>query len=125
MAFKIKRVYEAPAIEDGRRVLVDRLWPRGLKKADARIDLWMKEIAPTPTLRQWFDHDPARFTEFTRRYTLELKKNAALPQLRQMGKADVVTLLYGARDPHVNHAIVLLNVLRRRRKSKSASGSPS
>jgi uncharacterized protein YeaO (DUF488 family) len=114
MAFKIKRVYEAPTLEDGRRVLVDRLWPRGLKKSDAQLTVWMKDIAPSTGLRQWFHHEPTKFTEFKRRYTLELKKNAALPKLRQMGKGDVVTLLYAARDPHVNHAVVLLKVLRGR-----------
>jgi uncharacterized protein YeaO (DUF488 family) len=117
MAFKIKRVYAAPAVEDGSRVLVDRLWPRGLKKSSAQLTLWMKDIAPSTGLRQWFHRDPTRFTEFKRRYTLELKKNAALPKLRQLGKGHVVTLLYGARDPQVNHAVVLLQALRGRRPS--------
>jgi uncharacterized protein YeaO (DUF488 family) len=114
MAFRIKRVYEDPADDDGTRVLVDRLWPRGLKKSTARIALWMKEIAPSPDLRQWFDHDPAKFAAFSKRYTAELANNPALPELRLLGRSKVVTLLYGAHDPKVNHAVVLLAALRRR-----------
>jgi uncharacterized protein YeaO (DUF488 family) len=114
MAFKIKRVYEAPTGDDGTRVLVDRLWPRGLKKSDAQVSLWMKEIAPTPGLRVWFNHDPLKFPGFKRRYALELARNAALPNLRELGKKNAVTLLYAARDPKVNHATVLLDVLRKR-----------
>jgi len=112
MSFKIKRVYEAPSASDGTRVLVDRLWPRGLSKAAARLDLWMKEVAPSPALRKWFGHDPARFTEFKRRYRAELTTNAALEELRKLGGRRRVTLLYGAKDPEVNHAVVLLQALR-------------
>ncbi len=112
MTFLIKRVYEPPASFDGWRVLVDRLWPRGLRKDDAAIDLWCKEIAPTPDLRRWWNHDPARLDEFAARYRAELEDNDALGQLRELGdEHDVVTLLYGARDPHINHAQVLLEVL--------------
>jgi len=114
MTFRVKRVYEPPGPEDGTRVLVDRLWPRGLKKADAAIDLWMKDIAPSPALRQWFGHDPGRFSEFRRRYRVELKKNPTLPELRKLGKGQTTTLLYGARDPEINHAVVLLSALRGR-----------
>jgi uncharacterized protein YeaO (DUF488 family) len=113
MSFKIKRAYERATADDGQRVLVDRLWPRGLSRANARLTLWMKEIAPTPDLRKWFDHDPAKFAEFKRRYGVELAKNPKLPELRQLGKKSLVTLIYGARDPEVNHATVLLEVLRR------------
>jgi uncharacterized protein YeaO (DUF488 family) len=113
MTFKIKRIYDPPAAADGARVLVDRLWPRGLKKADAHITSWMKDIAPSPSLRQWFGHEPDKFAEFKRRYTTELRKNPALSNLRKLGKDQTVTLLYGARDPEVNHAVVLLSLLRR------------
>lgn len=92
---------------------MDRLWPRGLKKADAHITSWMKDIAPSPSLRQWFGHEPDKFAEFKRRYTTELRKNPALSNLRKLGKDQTVTLLYGARDPEVNHAVVLLSLLRR------------
>jgi uncharacterized protein YeaO (DUF488 family) len=112
MSFKIKRVYDAPGAADGARVLVDRLWPRGLSKATARLDLWMKEVAPSPALRQWFGHDPARFTEFKRRYRAELVANAALEELRKLGGRRRVTLLYAAKDPEINHAVVLLQALR-------------
>jgi len=112
MTFRIKRVYEKPASTDGMRVLVDRLWPRGLKKTDAKIDLWMKEVAPSTELRRWFGHEPERFTEFKRRYRKELSKEA-FGELRKLGMAKTVTLLYGARDPEMNQAAVLLEILRR------------
>jgi uncharacterized protein YeaO (DUF488 family) len=115
MAFQIKRVYEPASSEDGTRILVDRLWPRGLKKDAAELTSWMKDIAPSPALRTWFGHKPERFTEFRRRYTAELQKNPALPELRRLGRRERVTLLYGARDPEVNHAVVLLSALRGRR----------
>lgn len=117
MTFQIKRVYEPASPKDGIRVLVDRLWPRGLKKTDAHLASWMKDIAPTPTLRQWFSHEPERFPEFKRRYAAELKANPALPELRKLGKGHRVTLLYGAHDSQINHAVVLLSALR----GKSAS----
>jgi len=112
MAFQIKRVYEPASPADGERVLVDRLWPRGLKKAHAHLSLWLKDVAPSPSLRLWFGHKPERFAEFKRRYMKELATNPALPQLRKLGKGRQVTLLYGARDPEVNHAVVLLAALR-------------
>ena len=110
----VRRAYEEPAGTDGTRVLVDRLWPRGLKKTDAHLTSWMKDIAPSPPLRQWFDHDPQRFAELRRRYTAELQRNPALPELRKLGGGQLVTLLYEARDPEVNHAVVLLSALRGR-----------
>ena len=112
MTFRIKRVYEKPASTDGMRVLVDRLWPRGLKKTDAKIDLWMKEVAPSTELRKWFGHEPERFPEFKRRYRKELSKEA-FAELRKLGRGKTVTLLYGARDPEMNQAAVLLEILRR------------
>jgi uncharacterized protein YeaO (DUF488 family) len=112
MTFRIKRVYEKPAATDGMRVLVDRLWPRGLKKTDAKIDLWLKEVAPSTELRRWFGHEPERFSEFKRRYNKELSKEA-FAELRKLGRGKTVTLLYGARDPEMNQAAVLLAILRR------------
>lgn len=112
-SFQIKRAYEEPAADDGWRVLVDRLWPRGLKKEAAELDAWLKDVAPTPDLRTWWDHDPDRMEEFAARYRAELDDNPALDQLRRMGQVhDTVTLLYAARDTHVNHARVLVEVLR-------------
>ena len=112
MAFRIKRVYDPPAPADGARILVDRLWPRGLKKAEARIDRWMKEVAPSTALRTWFGHEPARFAEFRKRYAAEMAGNPALAELKKLGRGRTVTLLYGARDPEQNQAVVLLDLLR-------------
>ena len=104
----IKRIYDKPAPGDGFRILVDRLWPRGVSKEKAALDLWLKEVAPSDELRQWFGHVPERFTEFRKRYTAELNANPAVQQLRETLKAhQVVTLLYGARDPVMNQATVL------------------
>jgi uncharacterized protein YeaO (DUF488 family) len=104
----IKRIYEPAAGGDGLRVLVDRLWPRGVSKEDAALDLWLKDVAPTPDLRTWFGHEPERFEEFSIRYREELESNPALDRLLDMARdAEVVTLLYGARDPECNHAVVL------------------
>ena len=114
MAFRIKRVYDPPAPADGARILVDRLWPRGLKKAEAKLDRWMKEVAPSAALRTWFGHEPARFAEFRKRYAAEMAGSPALAELRKLGRGRVVTLLYGARDPQQNQAVVLLDLLRRR-----------
>ena len=114
MTFRIKRVYESATPSDGKRILVDRLWPRGLKKTDAALDDWMKDVAPSVPLRLWFDHDPDRFAEFGRKYKAELAKNPALAKLRELGKGKLVTLLYAAHDPEVNHAVVLQSVLQGR-----------
>jgi uncharacterized protein YeaO (DUF488 family) len=119
MTFQIKRVYEPTSPSDGTRVLVDRLWPRGLKKVDAHLTFWMKDVAPSPQLRVWFDHDPERFAEFRRRYTSELKGNPAVAELRKLGKSKRVTLLYAAHDPKVNHALVLQAALSRRASPKT------
>jgi uncharacterized protein YeaO (DUF488 family) len=115
MSFTIKRIYDPPAKSDGIRVLVDRLWPRGIKKVDAHLELWMKEVAPSPKLRTWFDHTAERFDEFGKRYRAELEYNPALSELRRLGEDDLVTLLYAARDPEINHARILRAVLEKRR----------
>lgn len=105
---RIKRVYEPPAPDDGYRVLVDRLWPRGVSRDAASLDLWLKGIAPTPALRNWWGHDPARREEFSVRYRAELDHNPAVTELQDVcSRHPLVTLLYGARDPEVNHARVL------------------
>lgn len=111
---KIKRVYEAPADDDGYRVLVDRLWPRGVSKEKAALDGWLKDIAPSPDLRIWFDHKADRFEEFTARYELELQTNPAVEQLREAISGNQnVTLLYAAHDALINQAVVLQNFLQR------------
>lgn len=119
MTFFVKRVYEAASERDGTRVLVDRLWPRGITKARAALHLWLKEIAPSPTLRSWFAHDPERFAEFRELYERELAVNPRLTELREMGRAHRVTLVYAARDTTVNHAVILLDYL----TMKSSSGT--
>ena len=107
--FKLKRIYDASEGSDGYRVLVDRIWPRGVSKEKARIDLWMKEIAPSDALRKWFGHDPDRWEGFQRRYREELQKEIGLTnQLQQLEKQHgTVTLVFSARDEHHNQAIAL------------------
>lgn len=110
----IKRVYAEPSADDGKRILVDRLWPRGLTKEKARVDLWLKEIAPSNELRKWFGHDPTRWPEFKRRYAEELKAHGEqIAMLCQETSQGTVTLLYGARDEEHNEAVVLLALLQR------------
>jgi uncharacterized protein YeaO (DUF488 family) len=110
--FQIKRVYEAPEASDGFRVLVDRLWPRGMAKERAALNLWMKDIAPSTELRRWFGHDPKRWKKFQTRYRAELKEHDTdLAQLRSQARKGTVTLLFGARDIEHNEAVVLRNVL--------------
>jgi uncharacterized protein YeaO (DUF488 family) len=110
---RIKRVYDPPDADDGARVLVDRLWPRGLRKEIATLTLWLKEIAPSPELRKWFGHDPARWAQFEQRYRTELAGNgAAVAQLIDFVKHGRVTLLYAAHDLRHNHAVVLEAYLR-------------
>jgi uncharacterized protein YeaO (DUF488 family) len=105
---KIKRVYEKASEQDGQRILVDRLWPRGLTKEKAAVDLWLKEIAPSTELRKWFGHDPAKWNEFQRKYHQELKKNdEQVLVLKEKLKMGVVTLVYGAKDELHNEALVL------------------
>jgi DNA-3-methyladenine glycosylase len=113
MAIHIKRIYEPPASTDGFRVLIDRLWPRGVSKQDAALDFWLKEVAPTAELRNWFDHIPERFDEFTTRYRAELDNNPALDQLREVIASEkTVTLLYGAKNETMNQAVVLQQYLK-------------
>jgi uncharacterized protein YeaO (DUF488 family) len=113
MNIKIKRVYEQPDKEDGMRILVDRLWPRGLTNQKARVDLWLKTIAPTTALRQWFGHDPSKWEEFRQRYLDELQENDEQVRiLKQEMKKGAVTLVYGARDTEHNEALVLQGFLK-------------
>ena len=108
MKTAIKRVYDPALKTDGQRILIDRLWPRGLSKENAAIDIWLKEIAPSTELRKWFAHDPAKMQEFSRRYILELEQNPApLNELKQFIKKGKVTLLYAAKNAECNHAVVL------------------
>lgn len=115
MSFKIKRVYEKPGRDDGIRVLVDRIWPRGVSKAEAKIDQWRKEIAPTTGLRKWFGHDPARWKEFKHRYFAELDAQSdALDELRKLAHAKTVTLVFGAKDTEHSQAAALKEYLEKR-----------
>ncbi|HEY3398457.1 MAG TPA: DUF488 family protein [Armatimonadota bacterium] len=110
---EVRRVYE-PALEsDGQRVLVDRLWPRGLSKEEAAVDLWLREIAPSDDLREWFGHDPAKWDEFQQRYSQELANQAAaLAKLAELAAAGPVTLLFAAKDEKHNNAVALATYLR-------------
>jgi uncharacterized protein YeaO (DUF488 family) len=111
---KLKRVYDPPGKTNGTRILVDRLWPRGLTKERAKIDLWLKEIAPSTELRKWFGHDPKKWTEFRRRYRTELKSHPEeLELIKRKAREGTVTLLYGARDQEHNEAVVLQEILGR------------
>jgi uncharacterized protein YeaO (DUF488 family) len=111
---KLKRVYEKSTGDDGTRVLVDRLWPRGLKKETAEIDHWFKEIAPSTELRKWFGHDPSRWGEFRKRYAAELRNHTEqLDELRKLARTGRVTLVYAARDEQHNDAVVLRDILTR------------
>ena len=118
-SIEIKRVYEPRSRSDGERILVDRLWPRGLRKTEAAIDIWKKDVAPTPSLRKWFDHRADRFTVFTRRYREELKTNPVVAEILEAIGDRKATLLYAARDATVNHAVVLAEFL----KKAAARGS--
>ena len=118
MDIALKRAYEPAAGSDGYRVLVDRLWPRGVSRERARIDEWARDLAPSNELRTWFGHDPARFHEFGRRYVLELEgQTARLRDLRRIARQGRLTLVYAARDPEHNDAVVLADVLRRGRRT--------
>ena len=109
---KLKRAYEAPSADDGERILVERLWPRGLTKGKARIDLWMKEISPSAELRKWYSHDVAKWKEFQKRYRQELKGHKEeVAELRKKSRAGVVTLVYAAKDEEHNSAVVLKGYL--------------
>lgn len=113
MDVRLKRAYEQAAGSDGYRVLIDRLWPRGVSKEDARLDEWARELAPSDELRRWFGHDPELFEEFRRRYTDELAaQEDRLEELRGRARAGTLTLVYGARDTEHNDAVVLAEILR-------------
>jgi uncharacterized protein YeaO (DUF488 family) len=112
MNIRIKRAYEEPDREDGTRILVDQLWPRGLTKEKAKVDLWLKDVAPSTELRKWFAHDPAKWAELQSRYQEELKKNKdQLWLLRQEAAKGTVTLVYGAKDQQHNEAVILQRLL--------------
>ena len=110
---RIKRIYDRPARSDGERILVDRLWPRGIKRDDADLDAWLKDVAPSDTLRRWYHHDPEKWSEFKRRYVAELRKNPAASELKKaMTASKSVTLLFAAKDDVHNNAAVLRDFLR-------------
>ncbi len=120
--FKFRRVYAPPDPEDGFRVLIDRLWPRGLSKANAHGDVWMKDVAPSEELRKWFDHDPKRWAEFERRYKQELRgKTEETDALRKLEREHGrVTLLFGAKDEERNNAVVLAEKLNAKKLKKQS-----
>lgn len=115
MSIRIKRIYDDAAEEDGHRVLVDRLWPRGISRERAHLDAWLKEVAPSPALRTWWNHDPNRLDDFAVRYRAELddapETVRAVAELRALAAHGTTTLLYGATDPAVNHARILADYL--------------
>jgi uncharacterized protein YeaO (DUF488 family) len=114
---QIKRAYEAPSRTDGHRVLVERLWPRGLTKAEAHIDQWLKDVAPSQELRRWFGHEPSKFSEFRERYRRELRAepaHSAFVELARRAASSTITLIYSAHDQVHNNAVVLAQELRRR-----------
>ena len=118
MAVRLKRAYEPAAASDGERILIDRIWPRGVTREEAQLNEWVRELAPSTELRRWFAHDPARFAEFRRRYTAELAaQGGKLRELRRRARAGTVTLVYAARDVEHNDAVVLAEILRRGRRS--------
>ena len=112
--YRIKRIYELPAEDDGYRILVDRLWPRGVSKQKAALDEWRRDVAPSNELRQWFNHDPVRFNEFQARYVSELSEGVAAAELCEAVEHEpVVTLLYSAHDERYNQAVVLQGYLQK------------
>ena len=118
---KLKRAYDEIHSGDGTRILVDRLWPRGVRKVDAAIDLWAKDIAPSTGLRKWFGHNPDRWTEFRRRYSEEMRQHRErLDELRALAQRGPITLVFAARDPAHNDAVVLREIL----LGRSTSGAP-
>lgn len=116
MNIRLKRVYEKPDKDDGFRILVDRLWPRGLTKEKAHVDIWLKEIAPTSELRKWFGHDPKKWDEFQERYETEIRrKDDLIKMLKRRARQGTITLIYAARDKKHNEAVVLKHFLERGR----------
>jgi uncharacterized protein YeaO (DUF488 family) len=124
---KLKRAYERPDADDGTRVLIDRLWPRGVRKVDAAIDQWVKDIAPSTALRKWFGHDPARWQEFRTRYAAEIQEHSEqLDRLRALAKEGPITLVFSAHDEIHNDAVVLRDfLLGRHTKRESKTASPA
>ncbi|MGH3014316.1 MAG: DUF488 domain-containing protein [Gaiellaceae bacterium] len=117
MDLRLKRAYEPAVAADGERILIDRIWPRGITRADARLDEWARELAPSTELRRWFGHDPTRFEEFRRRYIEELApQQEKLRELRGRVRKETLTLVYAARDTEHNDAVVLAEILRRGRR---------
>jgi len=109
---KIKRIYDPASPEDGKRILVDRLWPRGIRKDDAMVDEWLKDIAPSNELRKWFSHDPTKWKEFKKKYEKELKsKSLILERLKEEAKENMITILYASKDEKHNNALVLKEML--------------
>jgi uncharacterized protein YeaO (DUF488 family) len=109
---KIKRIYESASPDDGKRIYIDRLWPRGMKKKEVKIDEWLKDISPSDSLRKWFGHDPSKYTEFKRRYTKEIEKHSEiLERIKMEAKKETVTLLFSAKDVEHNNATVLKEIL--------------
>lgn len=119
---KIKRVYDAPSRNDGYRVLVDRLWPRGITKEKAGIDLWLKDAAPSDELRKWFNHEPQKWNDFKKRYFVELEReqSALDPIIEKLGES--VTLLYGAKDQQHNNAVALKEYIEKKMEAKNEAG---
>ena len=111
MKVSIKRVYEPASHSDGKRVLVDRIWPRGVTKEAASVDLWLKDVAPSATLRKWFGHDPEKWQAFQDKYQAELEGSSALAELRSLARESRVTLVFAARDETHNNAVVLKDIL--------------
>lgn len=115
MSIDLKRAYDPPAKSDGRRILVDRIWPRGVTKADLRIDVWLKDLAPSDGLRKWFGHDPMKWGEFKKRYADEIaQREDAFGQLVEIARGGHVTLVFGAKDTEHNNAVALKEELERR-----------
>ena len=118
MGIELKRAYDPPAESDGHRILVDRVWPRGIARDDLRIDAWLKDLAPSTELRKWFGHDPAKWHEFRKRYARELEQHPdELAELVEKARASHVTLVFGAKDTEHNNAVALREHLERRRKA--------
>jgi len=111
---KIKRIYDPVSSDDGKRILIDRLWPRGIKKEKAKIDEWLRDVAPSDDLRKWFSHDPVKYEEFKKRYVKELeKKSELLERIKKEAKKETVTLLFSAKDTEHNNATALKEILSR------------
>ena len=124
MGVRLKRAYDPAAATDGHRVLIDRIWPRGVSRDQARLDEWARELGPSSKLRQWFGHDPARFAEFRRRYERELRAHdEKVRELRGLADKGTLTLVYGARDTEHNNAVVLAGLLEPDRSDAPEKGS--